>query len=265
MRRFDSARVQTYDKTTASLGKLALRRVQSFVVACGSIAGGFVLHARCERTAAEIFLRWSNFLFEFIFRTPLAHGRTFERCTQRTVGFRDNRTTREYRATVHNASGVRFVWYACVFSITRNIRCGKTRDVMRRRRRRRCATRVPREAHLAAGTGYCLTGLSGFGARFPVARAAAPNARVRAPPSPTRLRGPREVARAPCAGGCVTVRKGAPCGGLAFVDVGGSCRAHCCRVIVAVACAVDAIGRARGFRRAHVSSRKKRNSTFRAT
>ncbi|KAL5240605.1 hypothetical protein ACI65C_008015 [Semiaphis heraclei] len=37
-------------------------------------------------------------------------------------------------------------------------------------RRRRAATRVPKEAHLAAGTGYCLTGLSGFGARFPVAR-----------------------------------------------------------------------------------------------
>lgn len=36
-------------------------------------------------------------------------------------------------------------------------------------------TCAPKEAHLAAGTGYCLTGLLGFGARFPVARVAAPN------------------------------------------------------------------------------------------
>jgi len=44
------------------------------------------------------------------------------------------------------------------------------RYYIRWRRRWCAATRVPKEAHLAAGTGYCLTGLSGFGARFPVAR-----------------------------------------------------------------------------------------------
>jgi hypothetical protein len=66
-------------------------------------------------------------------------------------------------------SGGGCLYIIYVFLITRNIRCRKMRYYIRWRRW--CAvTRVPKEAHLAAGTGYCLTGLSGFGARFPVAR-----------------------------------------------------------------------------------------------
>lgn len=78
--------------------------------------------------------------------------------------------TNTHASNIILCSGGGCLYIIYVFLITRNIRCRKMRYYIRWRRRWCAVTRVPKEAHLAAGTGYCLTGLSGFGARFPVAR-----------------------------------------------------------------------------------------------
>lgn len=79
-----------------------------------------------------------------------------------------NTNTHASNIILCSGSGCLYIIY--MFLITRNIRCRKMRYYIRWRRRWCAVTRVPKEAHLAAGTGYCLTGLSGFGARLPVAR-----------------------------------------------------------------------------------------------